>query len=179
MAPEEFVAHKIANGEAPVVCDGVGPCDNFNVGFKDKEFKDGNEMREIKFRAWDRETREMIEPQTLGDLTVNGGFPIWMGDLMEPIYQHAKDARLIPLQYTGLHDNNGKEIYEGDVVAIPGGLTGDYYEKPKVSVVEWGGGDFANVGFYLGLPECVRWRDCEVIGNIYENPELLDKPTAL
>ena len=70
------------------------------------------------------------------------------------------------MQFTGLHDKNGKEIYEGDVVIFGGS------KIPKV--MEFVRGGFWLDGIYGGA-EAYRM---EVIGNIYENPELLKKQSA-
>jgi uncharacterized phage protein (TIGR01671 family) len=73
------------------------------------------------------------------------------------------------LEYTGLLDKNGKEIYEGDIVK-----DGNY-----VGVVEWGVGraGFIATGGNQSMAMTTRFgskaKDCEVIGNIYENPELI------
>ncbi len=65
------------------------------------------------------------------------------------------------MQFTSLHDKNGKEIYEGDIIHDP--LTGKRY--PVV---------FENGAFRTnGLVECNAFPNDEVIGNIYENPDLL------
>ncbi len=68
-------------------------------------------------------------------------------------------------QYTGLKDKNDKEIYEGDILK---GWLLDY--DTSSSVVEW-----SDSGWSPNIEgECeVYWDDCEIIGNIYENPELV------
>ena len=67
-------------------------------------------------------------------------------------------------QYTGLKDKNGKEIYEGDILHLWGGeYCQGYYEFNQIFTVK----DLSD-SFYLG--EC---ENIEVLGNIYENPELL------
>ena len=122
-------------------------------------------MREIKFRAWDKTTKTMYDVRELE----------WAGGEILTAYigLHTSDADNIQLmQYTGLKDKNGKEIYEGDVIRlIP--------EKVDV-VVEW---DIRQVGFVMRETKNIgRYhadlggytRDAfEIIGNIYENPELL------
>jgi len=70
------------------------------------------------------------------------------------------------MQYTGLKDKNGKEIYEGDIVKIEGFIN-------HVVGFEDGAFRWMNVGPYLPIAERISERECEVIGNIYENPELL------
>ena len=102
-------------------------------------------MREIKFRAWDKIQKKMI--------------PEWFSI-------HKNHEPLEFMQFTGLKDKNGKEIYEGDVVK------GDYRVIWKQK--------FASFGLvhpswlfvhYFG--EAADPEECEVIGNIYESPELL------
>lgn len=89
-----------------------------------------------------------------------------------PIAPDAEDCVL--MQYTGLKDKNGKEIYEGDIVKlIADSCRGDKF-KPFIA----GYVSFRSGSFYItdNAVSRFRWEDyiVEVIGNIYENPELLD-----
>lgn len=121
-------------------------------------------MREIKFRAWDKELKFMVD-DTMYIMGIGTGNVFFdnQGDLIE------QSNKLVLMQYTGLKDKNGKDIYEGDV-------SKNYYKGQWVNlVVVWNP---------LGMWS-VKWKDgylnnyhinnqnMEVIGNIYENPELL------
>ena len=64
-------------------------------------------MREIKFRAWDYERKEMIQPESIIGLE---------GETTKQLVLSAPFLTL--MQFTGLHDKNGKEIYEGDIVSM-------------------------------------------------------------
>lgn len=119
-------------------------------------------MRLIKFKVWDN-VDTMWGPYTLKDL-MNPGRVEFTDDC--PI-----------LQYTGLKDRNGKEIYEGDIVK------GVYFSGPTVVEFkvrrsrEVGHGDwtgYVNAGYQLdGFMTDDPENHVQVIGNIYENPELL------
>jgi uncharacterized phage protein (TIGR01671 family) len=129
-------------------------------------------MREIKFRAWHKEAKQMFYSKELTisytkfDVQDGSYFTPWMFNLdgLKPnkvIEYHddgdVSESLLDVMQYTGLKDKHGKEIYEGDIVQL-GGLG-------SMVVVEWFSDD-ENVGFNLSTDF-----EYEVIGNIYENPE--------
>ena len=125
-------------------------------------------MRKIKFRAWDKENEKMMKVSSLHlenkEISVkeNGTFHLFrMQDLM---------------QYTGLKDKNNKEIYEGDIVLIKLDETSTWYK----TVVGFKKGAFiANLIdkedyvyiFHHGFTD----DDFEIIGNVYENKNLLEE----
>ncbi len=74
------------------------------------------------------------------------------------------------MQYTGLKDRNGKEVFEGDIVKAP--TPWDSYED-RVNIVKYEDGRW-NYSYSLDAYTDVPERDWEVLGNIYENPELLE-----
>lgn len=135
-------------------------------------------MREIKFRAWLKETQEMIEAYNLSwGYSINPD----TGDNIHNINSQWKVGRdAILMQYTGLKDKNGKEIYEGDIVRVLNNLK--EYECGEVAMGNLG--TWAVRLHQLKIPifefiddrlSLVHSMDrIEVIGNIYENPELLE-----
>lgn len=126
--------------------------------------------REIKFRAWWTKTKKMTEPATLNKLI--------MGAAQMPSHK-ADFSEVIWLQDTGLKDKNGKEIYEGDIVnglskELGGNITRFTYEIFWDNEWKgWGGknGETRNNPIWGTAP----WENLEIIGNIYENPELLNQ----
>jgi uncharacterized phage protein (TIGR01671 family) len=129
-------------------------------------------IREIKFRAWDILSKRMMEDIELWLIPYGVLFP------------HTPDQRCLELmQFTGLLDKNGKEIYEGDVVRY---ITRSYGGFSDVDVTVTGKvyfdyGSFEIKVIYKEPPRLVNnlsklnyKYSIEVIGNIYENPELLE-----
>jgi uncharacterized phage protein (TIGR01671 family) len=138
-------------------------------------------MRTIKFRAWDKKQQKMVF------FSVNNSGIKWLSN-----FDSIDEDRGDIMQYTGLTDRNGKEIYEGDI--IQSGKYNKVKRKPTPSIVflmethaefqhKWNEGSICNKSgeFWMNEP---LWKiacsmtikpRCEVIGNIYENPELLNK----
>jgi uncharacterized phage protein (TIGR01671 family) len=122
-------------------------------------------MREIKFRAWDGEQKKMF---TLSSLDMNPRFHKW-GEESGRQVMLSHDVPV--MQFTGLKDKNGKEIYEGDVVQRKFDSiddTGSIIYRDNAFGIDFGKHiDFGEIGHDPFM------RYIEVIGNVWENPDLL------
>lgn len=132
-------------------------------------------MREIKFRCWDIENKKMLEVQELDYADSYDGQPM----IRTTMYNDYFDTEdMILMQYTGLKDKNGKEIYEGDIIYCKqyiGGNCVEYcIEKGYVCFNDGEFGLYRKQGYYQSLYKFKEYDyEFEVIGNIYDNPELL------
>jgi uncharacterized phage protein (TIGR01671 family) len=135
-------------------------------------------MREIKFRVWDKGTTRNASMFNISGFVLHGSeYRIWYEfkyDGQTQIFNRSYSKRdLILMQYTGLKDNNGKEIYEGDVVKETW--------RVEPCLVGFDYGQFALCSpdgtYYTELYSQDMDENLEIIGNIYENPELLKDET--
>jgi len=123
-------------------------------------------MREIKFRAWCKAKKKLYEVYSISK------YEIVVYDTLNEKEYLCEDCVL--LQYTGLKDKNGVEIYEGDVIHA--------FSVEKPLEVVYRNGAFGYFGVFHNSFESFAGNynfdfsklDIEVIGNFYENKELLD-----
>jgi uncharacterized phage protein (TIGR01671 family) len=134
-------------------------------------------MRELKFRVWHKPTGVMHDylkakfgPKGV-NITLSGKFK----DVEEPTTLTVPNKDLEVMQFTGLRDKNGKEIYEGDILRV--GVIENIKQNREVV--------WENGAFFTLVPEDKKLtsrdhlvayysiEEMEVIGNICENPEFL------
>nr|DAO19548.1 MAG TPA: YopX protein [Caudoviricetes sp.] len=113
-----------------------------------------------KYRAWNTETKEIEVFETYEEIS----------ELFLAL--SADDGFYSIMQSTGLFDKHGKEIFEGDIVK----MAKDVYSEPTYyEIVRHRGGAYRLESNQHGCELWLRHTNCEVIGNIYENPELLEE----
>lgn len=121
----------------------------------------GKKMREIKFRLWNTVNKEFTTPSILK-----------IGN--DGLMYYQRDGDHIISQFTGLHDKNGKQGFDGDIVNVGEG---------NIYVIEFKWGEFRLYSLKARINNKEEYhisigahlKQGEIIGNIYENPNLLEK----
>jgi len=126
--------------------------------------------REIKFRGWLPSYEQEVcsnkgnsIESTTAEMLNHGEFDLnsWLNPNLK-----GKRTDTVLMQYTGLKDENGVEIYEGDIIKYPN------YKPVEVKLDKFNGYFAGEFDIYIGA----RLFDmCEVVGNIYQNPELINE----
>ncbi len=144
-------------------------------------------MRDIEFRAWNDTTKTMVLPERAVDCDVPDNAVSMTGQFLEYSDNCAcgcefreylsENMHCILMQYTGLKDKNGVKIFEGDIVVFECSWAD---QSPTKGKVMWDGSEAKFQVLYRHDEEQLWAMDAgidtyEVIGNIYENPELLEK----
>lgn len=154
-------------------------------------------MRELKFRVWDNLSKTWLKNKIY-----HANIAVGEDGVGEFCFKQEPDGYAI-LQYTGLKDSQGKEIYVGDIVklsftleAAKSILPKNIFEmkvKPKfrgfiIGKVseDFGEGILSHFGYYVGgfipfwkLKSLINKSGIEIIGNIFENPELLENDSKI
>ena len=126
-------------------------------------------MRKIKFRVWDKDFKKMhVCGSDIHDsLEISSKNSVFYYNLQNGEGSLDEDSTYVLMQYTGLQDRNGKEIYEGDIIKISG-------HTEFKSIVKWENYCWKCGEKSLYNISTINWANIEVIGNMYENKELLE-----
>lgn len=119
-----------------------------------------------KFRSWLKQYEKM--DNDIGEMYFEDGEFKYIGD---DVHYKRLPEHIILMQSTGMVDRNGNIIFEGDIVK----MAKDVYSEPTYyEVVRHRGGAYRLESKQHGCELWLRNADCEVVGNVYENPELLE-----
>lgn len=124
-----------------------------------------SKSREIKFRVWDKQEQEML----YSDSELIKNFDIFSGWWFEEGKESVDRERMVLMQFIGLKDKRGNDIYEGDIIT--------FYDDGSFYCVQYDGGNAEfNCGETHNNPLVKHNEDgFEIVGNLYENSNLLDE----
>ena len=126
-------------------------------------------MRELKFRAWikDEDVPSGYMFDGADNTFVNTRNGVYAIENYEGKIIRHKSGEYTLMQYTGLKDKNGKEIYEGDILDIGNNAVVEFFDGKFHPVYDGGKSE--------AMEDEFKSYKCEIIGNIYENKNLLNK----
>lgn len=147
--------------------------------------------REFKFRAWKKYHKKMVygaTPHPGGYVCLPWSIPLpveeqtqFSGDKQ---HGYLEKKKIVLMQYTGLHDKNSVEIYEGDIISdVQGKLCPVLWdsENAKFAVnggkIDMPGFHHGDKDFIMGITEWIT-KEWEVVGNIHENSVLMTSPST-
>jgi uncharacterized phage protein (TIGR01671 family) len=132
--------------------------------------------RNIKFRVWCNTTKHFTD---IPFYSCGGGQILWHHTGDQITISNIDDGDYVIQQYTGLKGKNGKEIYEGDIISYwpscAKGYNNTIVKVPELTAFHW----FAELEMMLDKSEYPNQCEIEVIGNIFENPNLLDNTSKI
>lgn len=138
-------------------------------------------MRELKFRVWNKANNRYLRRDSTGIDNLGNIIDFENCDednrgVHKVRVLGKNDMGFTTEQYTGLHDKNGKEIYEGDILSIPRRKD---KKKDKLYTVVWHKTharlNFANTNGEFGEISIGKIMRSQIVGNIHENSELLER----
>ena len=125
-----------------------------------------------KYRAWQKTWEEMCKVKRIRFNDEENITTVFVVGKTSGSNAYLKDVEL--MQSTGLRDKNGKEVFVGDIVK----MSKDVYSEPTYyEVVRHYGGAYRLESKQHGCELWLRHTDCEIVGNVYENRELLEELT--
>src|SRR5882762_3646451 len=127
-------------------------------------------MNRFKFRCWDIFTEKFLD-----NFFISNDGKIRYGSVSDELQLEKKGY--IIMQWIGLEDRYGKNVYENDIIKYPDYYDGDIFKKSGLAVVKYDEVSFYAIDNNLGMHSLwdIIINNGEIIGNIFENPELMEK----